>query len=154
MELAQYCNNEARMLAAADQLQLAEIRSQRALELVEQLAAPTPTLSARMAENLQLRGELLQSQNPGEAEALTDRAFDLLNKVDTNEANGALYRNIGANYLELAQYKLLNGDRTGAAAALSHLDEILPHLSANDKKILIEPYQSLQKKLQKGPTRH
>ena len=70
MELAQYCNNEARMLAAADQLQLAEIRSQRALELVEQLAAPTPTLSTRMAENLQLRGELLQSQNPGEAKAL------------------------------------------------------------------------------------
>ena len=142
------------MLAFAGQLRPAEIQSQRALELVEQLAVPTPSLSTKMAEALELRAELVQSQDPGEAKALTDRAFDLLNKVDTNEANGALYRNIGANYLELAQYKLLNGDRTGAAAALSHLDEILPHLSANDKKILIEPYQSLQKKLQKGPTRH
>ena len=62
--------------------------------------------------------------------------------------------NIGANYLELAQYKLLNGDRTGAAAALSHLDEILPHLSAEYKEPLIEPYQNLRKKLQNGPTRH
>ena len=154
MELAKYSSSEARMLAAADQLQLAEIRSRRALELVEQLAAPSPTLSTKMAENLQLRAELLQSENPEEAKALTDRAFDLLNKVDTNKANSALYMNIGANYLELAQYKLLNGDRTGAAAALSHLDEILPHLSAEYKEPLIEPYQNLRKKLQNGPTRH
>jgi len=154
MELAQYYSNEARMLAAADQLRPAEIQSQRALDLVEQLAAPTPSLSTKMAENLQLRGELLQSQNPGEAKALTDRAFDLLNKIDTNKANGALYMNIGANYLELAQDKLQNGDRAGAAAALSHLNEILPHLSADDKKILAEPYQNLQRKLQNGPTRH
>jgi tetratricopeptide (TPR) repeat protein len=154
MELAKYSSSEARMLAAADQLQLAEIRSRRALELVEQLAAPTPTLSTKIAENLQLRAELLQSENPEEAKALTDRAFDLLNKVDTNEANSALYMNIGANYLELAQYKLLNGDRTGAAAALSHLDEILPHLSAEYREPLIEPYQNLQKKLQNGPARH
>ena len=154
MELAKYTSSEARMLAAADQLQLAEIRSRRALELVEQLAAPTPTLSTKMAENLQLRAELLQSENPEEAKALTDRAFDLLNKVDTNEANSALYMNIGANYLELAQYKLLNGDRMGAAAALSHLDEILPHLSAEYKEPLIGPYQNLKKKLQNGPIRH
>jgi tetratricopeptide (TPR) repeat protein len=154
MELAQYYSNEARMLAAANQLHFAEIQSQRALELVEQLAVPTPLLSTKMAETLQLRGELLQSQNPAEAKALTDSAFDLLNKVDTNKANGALYMNIGANYLELAQDKLQIGDRTGAAAALSHLDEILPHLSVDDKKILAEPYQNLQRKLKNGPTRH
>ena len=154
LELAKYSNSEARMLAAADQLQLAEIRSHRALELFEQLATPTPSLSTKMAETLQLRGELIQSENPGEAKALTDRAFHLLNKVDTNNANGALYMDIGANYLELAQYKLLNGDRTGAADALSHFDEILPHLSADDKKNLTETYQKVQRKLQNGPTRH
>jgi len=154
MELAQYYSNEARMLAAVNQLHSAEIQSQRALELVEQLAVPTPLLSTKMAETLQLRGELLQSQNPAEAKALTDRAFDLLNKVDTNKANGALYMNIGANYLELAQDKLQIGDRAGSAAALSHLDEILPHLSVDDKKILAEPYQNLQRKLKNGPTRH
>jgi tetratricopeptide (TPR) repeat protein len=154
MELAKYSSGEARMLAADGQLQLAEIRSQRALELVEQLALPTPTLSTKVVENLQLRAELLQSKNPEEARALTDRAFHLLNRVDTNRANSALYMNIGANYLELAQYKLLNGDRTGAAAAFSHLDEILPHLSAEYKEPLIGPYQNLQKKLQNGPARH
>jgi tetratricopeptide (TPR) repeat protein len=153
IELAQYCNNEARMLGATDQLPLAEARSQRALDLIEQLAAPAPSLSTKMVENLQLKGELLQSRDPGEAKALTDKAFDLLNKVDTNNANSALYMNIGANYLELAQYKLLNGDRTGAAAALSHLDEILPHLSEDEKKPLIDIYQNLQRKLN-GPTRH
>ncbi len=154
MELAKYYNSEARMLADAGQLPLAETRSQRAFELFEQLAAPTPSLSTKMAETLELRAELLQSQNPEEAKALTDRAFDLLNKVDTNKASSALYMNIGANYIELASYKLQNGDRAGAAAALSHLDEILPHLSADHRKEISEHYQNLQKKLQNGPTRH
>ena len=154
MELAKYYNSEARMLADTNQLPLAETRSQRAFELFEQLAVPTPSLSTKMAETLELRGELLQSQNPGEAKALTDRAFYLLNKVDTNKASSALYMNIGANYIELAEDKLQNGDRAGAAAALSHLDEILPHLSVDHRKEISEHYQNLQKKLQNGPTRH
>ena len=154
MELAKYYSSEARMLAATDQLSLAEIQSQRALVLVEQLAAPTPSLATKIAETLELRAELLQSQNPEEAKALTDRAFDLLNKVDTNKASSALYMNIGANYIELASYKLQNGDRAGAVAALSHLDEILPHLSADHRKEIAEHYQNLQRKLQNGPTRH
>jgi tetratricopeptide (TPR) repeat protein len=154
MELAKYYNDEARMLVAADQLSGAEIQSQRALELVEQLAAPTPSLSTKMAESLELRGEILQFQNPGEAKALTDRAFDLLNKVDTNKASSTLYMNIGANYFEIAQIKLQNGDRAGAIAALSHLDEILPHLSADHRKEIAEHYQNFQKRLQKSPTRH
>jgi tetratricopeptide (TPR) repeat protein len=154
MELAKYYNSEARMLAAADQLGLAEVQSQRALVLVEQLAAPTPSLATKMAETLELKAELLQSQNPEEAKALTDRAFNLLNKVDTNKASSTLYMNIGANYIELASYKLQNGDRAGAAAALSHLDEILPHLSADHRKEIVEHYQNVQRKLQNGPTRH
>jgi hypothetical protein len=154
MELALYSSNEARMLAADNQLHAAAMRSQRALELMEQLTEPTPSLSMKKVEALQLRGQLLLPQNPAEARVLTDQALNLLNKLDTNKAHGALYMNIGANYLELAQYKLLNGDRTGAAAALSHLDEILPHLSANEKQPLIEPYQNLQRKLQNGPIRH
>ena len=151
MELAKYSINEARMLADSDQLDLALTRSQRALELLEHLTQPAASLSMKEIEALQLKGQLVQSRNPTEARALTDKALDLLNKVDTNEASGALYMNIGANYLEIAQYKLLNGDRTGASAALSHLDEILPHLSADDRKTLTESYQSVQRKLQNGP---
>jgi len=154
MELAKYYSAEARMLAFAGQLRPAEIQSQRALELVEQLAVPTPSLSTKMAEALELRAELVQSQDPGEAKALTDRAFDLLNKVDTNSASSTLYMNIGANYIELASYKLQNGDRAGAAAVLSHLDEILPHLSADDQKEITEHYQNLRRRLQTGPTKH
>jgi tetratricopeptide (TPR) repeat protein len=154
MELAKYSINEARMLADGDQVDLAVTRTQRALELLEQLTEPAASLSLKEIEALQLKGQLVQSQNPAEARALTDQALDLLNKVDTNEASGALYMNIGANYLELAQYRLLNGDRTGAAAALSHLNEILPHLSAADRKTLTESYQNVQRKMQNGPIRH
>lgn len=159
VELAQYCSNEAGMLADANEPRLADQRSQRALQLIEELARPTPSLSLKMVHAIQLRGQLLRQQNPHEAKALTDQAFDLLNRVDKNTANNAtpfsaLFMNIGVNYLELAQDDLQRGDRTDATTTLAKLTEILPHLSSDDKQILIEPYQNLEAKLSKGPTRH
>lgn len=159
VELAQYCSNEATMLAAADEFRLAEVRSRRALELMEELAQPTPSFSIKMARAIQLRGQVLRPQDPREAKTLTDQAFDLLKRVDKNTANdatpfSALYMNIGANYLELAQDDLQRGDSTEARMMLANLAEILPHLSSDDKQILIKPYQNLEAKLSKGPTRH
>jgi len=159
LELVQYCSNEARMLVAADKPLVAEVRSQRALGLIEELAEPAASLSIKMVQALQLRGQLLRAQDPNGARALTDQAFYLLKKVDANTAHdvtpfSALYMNIGANYLELAQDDLQRGDRTDARTSLANLTEILPHLSSDDKQILIEPYQVLEGKLSIRPTRH
>jgi tetratricopeptide (TPR) repeat protein len=159
VELSQYCSNEAGMLADANEPRLADERSQRALQLIEELARPTPSFSLKMVHAFQLRGQLLRQQDPRKANTLTDQAFDLLKRVDNNPANGAtpfsaLYMNIGVNYLELARDNLQRGDRTDATITLAKLSEILPHLSSDDKQILIEPYQNLQADLSKGPTRH
>jgi tetratricopeptide (TPR) repeat protein len=159
VELAQYCSNEARMLADAGETRLTEARSQRALALIEELTEPTPSLSIKMVQALQLRGQLLGPHDPGVAKTLTNQAFDLLQKVAEDAANNAaslsaLYMNIGTNYLELAQDDLERGDRVGARIAFAHLTAILPHLSSDDKQILIKPYQNLQGKLSIGPIRH
>ena len=159
VELAQYCLNEAMMLADVGESRLTEARSQRALALVEELAEPTPSLSVKMVQALQLRGQLLRPHDPEAAKALTDQAFDLLRDVDEKSAKNtnpfsALYMNIGVNYLELARDDLARGDRAGARIALSYLTAILSHLSPEDKEILIEPYKNLQGKLSNGPSRH
>lgn len=159
LELWLYCSNEAVMLVDADDPSLAEVRSQRALGLIEELAAPTASLSIKMVQSLQLRAELLRAEDPNGARTLTDEAFDLLKKVDANTPNdivpfSTLYMDIGANYLELAQDDLQRGNRTDARTALANLTEILPHLSSDDKQPLIEPYQRLERKLLTGPTRH
>ena len=135
------------MLGNGDQPQLALIQSQRALELLERLARPTPSLSVKLAESLQLTGQLLQPRDPARARALTDQALDLVKRVDQDKVSSALYNNIGNNYLDLAQGDLQRGDRAGANAALANVTEILPHLSTRDRQLLSEPYNNLQAKL-------
>jgi tetratricopeptide (TPR) repeat protein len=158
LELAQYCNNEARMLAD-DEPHVSELRSQQALALIEELVEPTASLSLKMVQVLQLRGQLLRTQDPIAAKLLTDKAFDLLKREDAKTVHdiaplSALYMNIGTNYLELAQDDLQRGDRSGGRTTLANLTEILPHLSSDDKQALIEPYQSIKRELIAGPNRH
>jgi tetratricopeptide (TPR) repeat protein len=158
VELAQYLSNEAGMLAAADEPYLADLRSQRALQILEELAQPSPFLTIKMVQAMQLKGQLLRPKDPQEAKTLTDQALNLLKKLDRNTVNGAtpfsaLYMNIGANYLELAQDDLQRGSSADAQTTLAKLTEILPHLSPDDKQNLINPYQNLEMKL-KGPARH
>lgn len=159
VELAQYYSNEATMLAASNQPALAEARSESALSLMQDLARPAPSFSIKMVHAFQLRGQLVRPQDPTQAKALTDQAFELLKKVDKSTTTGAapysaLYMNIGVNYLELAQEDLQHRNRTDAKATLANLTEILPRLSANDKQILTKPYQQLEAKLSTGPTKH
>jgi hypothetical protein len=146
-ELASYYSNQARMLWNGDQSQLAIVQSQHGLELLERLARPTPSLSVRLAESLQLTGQLLRPQDPARARALTDQALDLVKQVDQDKVSSALYNNIGNNYLYLAQDDLQRGDKAGANAALANVTAILPHLSTRDRQLLSEPYNNLQAKL-------
>ena len=159
VELAKYCGNEAKMLVNADEPALAEPRSRCALELLEELAKPTPSLSVNLAWALQLQGQLLQERDPEEAKILTDQALNLLQKDNKAAAKGdlsysAIYMNLGANYLELAEYSLQRGDIATAKSELANLGRILPYLSPDDKQALMALYPDLQGKLLKGPTRH
>jgi tetratricopeptide (TPR) repeat protein len=159
VELAQYLSNEARMLADSNESWVAAQRSQRALELVQDLAAPAPSLSAKMIQALQLRGELLTPQNPREAKQLTDEALDALQRLNRTSRHDeaffrAMYMNIGANYLELAQNDLERGDTINASQDLANLNGILPHLSAGDQQTLAASYQDLQNKLSRASNRH
>jgi tetratricopeptide (TPR) repeat protein len=150
-ELAQYCDNESRMLTVIGNQSLAEIRSERALELVDELAAPSPSLSIKRAQYLQFRSQLLEAQKPNEAKALTDRAFEVLKQVDLSSTKSsqysALYMNIGANYIEIAQEYLRLNKITDARETVAGLTDVMPHLSQEDRTALGPPYQRLQKEL-------
>jgi hypothetical protein len=147
LELAQYYSNEARMLADTNQTKPAAQQSQRSLALLQQLAQPTQSLSVKLADSLQLTGQLLRSSDSEKARALTDQALDLIKQVDKEHANSALCMNIGANYLELAQDDLRRGDKAGAKEALANVTVLLPYLSPRDKQMLSGPYKDLQIKL-------
>jgi tetratricopeptide (TPR) repeat protein len=160
VELAQYLSNEARMLADSNESWLAEQRSQRALELVQELAAPAPSLSAKMVQALQLRAELLRPQNPREAKELTDAALNTLQRLSQTSSKDddsffrAMYMNIGVNYLELAEDDLQRGDTINARQDLANLNGILPHLSPGDRTTLAESYHDIENRLAPASNRH
>ena len=65
----------------------------------------------------------------------------------------ALYMNIGANYLELAQIYLKEKNKTGASQALAGLTEVMPHLSQGDKVALEAQSKKIQRELLKQRAR-
>ena len=145
-ELANFCSNEARLLADgtdphADPQQ-AKSRAGQALSLLQELAAPTHSLQLRVAEAAQLQAQLLSATNPARALSLTDDALAAMQSImpDTGEEQqlfSAIYMNVGANYLELARQDFEHGKATESRDTLGHLDAVFPHLTPADKDLLL-----------------
>ncbi len=157
-ELSQYSSNAARLLAENGQIELADPYSQHALDLLEELSKPTPTLALTLVKALQLRGQLLCVKDPRRGIILTDRAFSILTDLDKNVARKgasleAIYANIGVNYLELGQSAIAAHDAGTARTALSRLEETLPHLSQAERTSFTGPYEQLRSTLFKGQSR-
>jgi tetratricopeptide (TPR) repeat protein len=157
-ELSKYSSNAARLFADDDQIQLADSYSQRAVDLLEELSKPTPTLALALVKALQLRGQLLCVKDPHRGIILTDRAFSILTDLDKNGSRAAgsleaIYANIGVNYLELGESAISAHDTNTARTALSRFEETLPHLSRAERISLNGPYEQLHTALFKGLNR-
>ena len=151
MELAQYCNNQAKFLTTQGELATAQEKNGRAIRIIEGLATPSRSLSMSLLRALQLRIEILESQGESsEAKRASDRLFEELKKGSTEGGSavhpelGIFYMNLGIDYVDLAQKYLRSGDFTGAKAALERLEQVLPELSASDRETLTESYRKLQ----------
>jgi tetratricopeptide (TPR) repeat protein len=151
MELAQYCNNYARLLAGQKQLGMAQEKNHKAIDLLEELMLPSSSLSMSLVKALQLRTEILEAQGYiTEERRESDRLFETLKKLSSKQSPQehpefhALYMNLGVNYINLAQNNLRSGDLRGVKAALERLAEVLPELSATDREALTKSYKKLQ----------
>ena len=154
MELAQYCNNQARFLTTQGELATAQERNRRALTIIEGLAAPSHSLFMGLVRALELRIEILESQGDrSEAKRVSDRLFEELKKwkveggFEQHPELEVFYMNLGIDYFDLAQKYLRSGDHNGAEAALERLEQVLPELSASDRERLSESYSKLRRKV-------
>ncbi len=155
LELAEYYNNEARLLVAEKKLDSAKEKNHRAVDIIEGLAAPSPFLSMELVKALQLRTEILVAQGSPEAQRSADRLLETLRMLTSGKGTRihpvfhVLYMNLGINYIKLAQKNLDSGDVNGAKAALENLAQILPELSTADGVKLSKYYLELQKEMPK-----
>ncbi len=153
-ELAQYCDNEARLLRALNDLPAAANRSHQALDIIDDLADPGPAMSLEQLRILQLRSEILVALGSPEAQVESDRERELLNHLDQgagaerNPAIHDLYKNLAVNYIELARAELKDGRRHDAEDSLQSLASILPKLLPEDRALAEATYEKLKRKLQ------
>jgi tetratricopeptide (TPR) repeat protein len=155
LELAEYCNNQARLLVLENKLELAKQRNHQAIDLIEELITPAPSLSLSLVNALELRAEILEAQGSKEAQQQSDLLFEILQKL--NNRQGMLghptlhifYMNLGINYAEFAEQNLKSGDLKGARVALDKLLQVLPQLSAEDRETLAKSFRGLQEELQR-----
>jgi len=176
MELAKYCNNLSVLLGQLGDTDLAQSRSQEALDLLDALALPAPSLAIEQADAHNLRGKLLQPKDPRGALAEYRQAFDLFQKVwrDTTARYSApahqryqdfllnlvRFANTGPDadvhallmraltaYLDFGNASLTSGSPADARLVVDNVSNVLPQLPARDQAEIVKSHRALQARL-------
>ena len=154
MELAKYYDNYASLLAQQNQFAEAQQNNHKAIDLMEGLIVPSPSLSMSLVRALQLRTEILGAQGSiSEEKQESDRLFETLKKLSSNQPSQehpefhVFYMNLAINYVDLAKNNLRSGDLKGAEAALERLVQVFPELSEADRETLTKAYRKLQSQI-------
>ena len=180
-ELAQFYDNLANLLQDLDRVDQAALRSERALVLLDDLARPAPSLGVELADTHNLRGRILEIQDPASAareyeEAL--RLFDQLGRsgashqtADYHERFGDLLLNLATlthaapgnadarrllvraveGYVALANRGLAAGSTLDADVVLENISRLVPQLSESERAV-VEPLASALRDRRAHPT--
>lgn len=126
MELIKFYNNLSDVLLERGQIALAERRNAQALERIEALARPAPSVGIERADSYNLRGRIAQNRTTGDAVVQYRRAFDLytaLGRYDETRRFPEFHERFGDL---LANVAALAGQRPEAGAT-ALLDEALTY---------------------------
>lgn len=125
MELIKFYNNLSDVLRERGQLDSAQQRNAQALERIESLARPAPSVGIERADSYNLRGRIAQSRTMGEAVVQYRRAFDLytaLGRYDDTRRFPEFHERFGDLLVNVA---VLAGERPRAGAEAGLLDDAL-----------------------------
>jgi hypothetical protein len=155
LELAYYYDDFALLLMDENQLDQAQENNLLTLNLIEDLAAPAPSLGIELANVHNVRAQIMEEKDPKEAMANCQQSMEILNQVKKSQNAGDLsdlqpvFRDLGYDYADLADRSLKSGSRAYAQAALNNLALLLPDLSDQDRTALNKYYQQLRGKVAK-----
>jgi len=152
-ELASFENNLALLLVDENQPELARKWNGLAWSALNELARPAPSLNMQLAKTYILAAQVVQT--PAAVESDCQKSQDTLAELaqDKNFRGRpdllALYRDLGYNYLQLAERDLHANAPANAARALQECSRLLPELSEADRSTLNEQYEKMLKKLKR-----
>ena len=122
VELATWYNNLAFLLWDENELEAGKQRNFQALDLIDELATPTPAVEEQRAKALLLRALIGQSNHPD-------------------------YANLASHYLNAARKGLQSGSLADAADALNSMSLLAPQLAEPARSRLLKTHDDLEKEL-------
>ena len=126
VELATFYSNLAGLLWDLRKVELAEQANHQALDMIEELASPAPSLESKRARVHMLRGLLPTSKHP---------EFHVM------------YAKLGEQYLEFATSSLKEGSIEFAQAALESLARVIPEVGEPERTRFAKAHLELQRGL-------
>jgi hypothetical protein len=152
-ELANYYDNEARLLMDTGDEKLAADRNHDSLDLIEELTTPASSIGLEEAKILQLRSKILM-QN-GAADALEEAELErkLLNQLQSSGLSQGhplfhvIYQNLALNYIDLAKMELKAGNVADAQLSLKSLALVIPELAPEDKPDVEQSYDYYERQV-------
>jgi tetratricopeptide (TPR) repeat protein len=155
-ELANYYDNEARLLVDLGDQKLAAERNHDSLDLIEELTTPASSIGLEEAKILQLRSKILMQTGAANALEEAERERELLNQLQSGGLSQGhplfhvIYQNLALNYLDLAKMELKNGNVADAQLSLKSLALVIPELAPEDKPDIAQSYEYYQRQLKTG----
>jgi len=150
-ELANYYNNLALLSIEENKPGPAQKWNGLALDLLTELAQPAPSLSMELVRTYNLAAQAEQS--PAAIAAECQKARETLEQLARNKSFQDrpelrnLYRDLGYNYLQLADVQFQAHSVVDAERALEECSRLIPELSEADRSALTEEYGKLERKL-------
>jgi tetratricopeptide (TPR) repeat protein len=149
LELAEYYDNFATLLFSENQIDMAKQYNLLTLNLMEELAAPVPSLRIALAKVHNIRARILDVQDPKEALSNCQESLEILQELKRRDSRNIpelqlMFRDLGYNYVELAERNWKIGSLANARKALNNLSNLLPELSDSDRTDLGKEYHGLQ----------
>jgi len=176
MELAKYCDNLSHLLGQLGEADLAQSRSQEALDLLEALALPAPSLAIEQADAHNLRGRLLEAKEPRAALAEYQMSFDMFGRLwrektahysapvhqryvdllsnvarlahqqDSADVHALLLRGFTA-YLDFGAANLTPNGVADTRLVVENVSSVLQDVPERDRAEIVNAHRALQAKL-------
>jgi len=154
LELAEYYDGLAAMLAYAGNVQEAQKAADRAQQLIAGLSTPTPSVTLEQANVYMIRGAISESGDPLGAANEYQKSMEVLEGMKKAGDPQQLDSNFNLRVLNLAQaYLSLAENRWNAKAvaeaknAIEHVQHLLPDLAESDRIEVSKSLADLQEKM-------
>ena len=179
LELAKFDNNMADLLRERQQPVRALEQNDRALDILQALARPAISVGIEQADSHTLRGRILESRDGQEALDAYRKSYVMFEALERREhvghppdfscgswtcsstlrrspdsarscrTPGAVLLEAAQSYLKLGREIALSGSRSEVDDVVSNVSRLWRRLAEGERRDLIEPYQDLQRQLQK-----